>query len=87
MVERVNSSNLPSEEKAVAEADLRKRFPRGMRHNGVDAFRFSLLQHDLTKAVLRVDFTLPLTEARNFCNRVWNLCKFTQRVFKAAHGW
>uniref|UniRef100_A0A183BKD3 valine--tRNA ligase n=1 Tax=Globodera pallida TaxID=36090 RepID=A0A183BKD3_GLOPA len=84
MIERMRSSNLPLEEMALAEKELRTRFPCGMRRNGVDAFRFALLQHDLTKAVLRVDFTLPLTDARRFCKRVWNMCKIAQRVFEAA---
>lgn len=63
---------------------MRKRFPNGMRANGADALRCALLAYDLTKPVLRVDFTLPLSEARTLCSRVWNACRYAQRVQEAA---
>jgi valyl-tRNA synthetase len=64
--------------------DLRKRFPNGTKACGADALRFALLRHDLTIFQIHMDIARFSEEGLRFCNKVWNMCKYVERVSLAA---
>lgn len=54
----------------MAEADLRKRYPQGMKKCGPDALRFALLKHDVSSHNVRIDIVRLADEGLRFCNKV-----------------
>ncbi|CAK5009384.1 unnamed protein product [Meloidogyne enterolobii] len=82
MITRMKSSNLPLEDMEASEKDLRKRFPNGIKACGADALRFALLRHDATDFEIHIDIPRFADEGRRFCNKIWNMCKYVEKVKK-----
>ncbi|KAF7635659.1 hypothetical protein Mgra_00004902 [Meloidogyne graminicola] len=86
MINRMKNSNLPVEDMVFSETsekDLRKRFPNGIIACGSDALRFSMLRHDVTDFEIQIDIPRFADEGRRFCNKIWNMCKYCERIFNA----
>uniref|UniRef100_A0A914L9K9 valine--tRNA ligase n=1 Tax=Meloidogyne incognita TaxID=6306 RepID=A0A914L9K9_MELIC len=82
MIERMKSSNLPLEDMEASEKDLKKCFPNGIKACGADALRFAMLRHDATDFEIHIDIPRFADEGRRFCNKIWNMCKYYEKVRK-----
>ncbi|KAK0426736.1 hypothetical protein QR680_009869 [Steinernema hermaphroditum] len=80
MVRRLRESTLAETELAVAEKDLRSKFPGGMKAFGPDALRFALLRNDITSLDVNLNVSELADEGLRFCNKMWNLCNYVNRV-------
>ncbi|KAL7077827.1 hypothetical protein ACQ4LE_002915 [Meloidogyne hapla] len=80
MIKRMKTSNLPLEDMETSEKDLKKRFPHGVKACGADALRFAMLRHDVTDFQIHIDIPRFADEGRRFCNKIWNMCKYTEKV-------
>ena len=61
---------------------MKKRFPNGIKACGADALRFAMLRHDFTDFEIHIDIPRFADEGRRFCNKIWNMCKYYEKVRK-----
>lgn len=68
----------------MATANLKKEFPQGITKCGSDGLRFAFFKHKLFAADVHIDINRSSTEGLRFCNKLWNLVKYTQTVLANA---
>lgn len=60
---------------------MKNRFSNGMIPCGVDALRFAFLRYNLTALDVNINIVESTKEGRRFCNKLWNLSKYVQKIF------
>ncbi|KAE9555507.1 hypothetical protein FO519_001275 [Halicephalobus sp. NKZ332] len=86
MVTRLRESNLDRNEIVKAEKELIRQFPEGMKEAGPDALRFAILRHDLLSEDIHMSVNDLSQEGSRFCNKIWNLWKYSNIVFDKIHS-
>lgn len=67
-----------------ATIDLKKNFSKGIFPCGADALRFAFLKYNLNALDVNINIVESSEEGRRFCNKLWNLSKYVQKIFKAS---
>lgn len=61
--------------------EKKREFPQGIPQCGSDALRFGLLSYMLQSKNINLDLKRVIGY-KQFCNKIWNSCKFVLRNFK-----
>jgi valyl-tRNA synthetase len=77
---QLNNGNLDPKELKKALANQVVEFPDGIAQCGADGLRFGLLSYTVQGRDINLDINLVVTK-REFCNKLWNVTKFTLQNF------
>lgn len=75
LLDKLYAGNLPQAEVAKCEKGIDKDFPHGIEECGADALRIGLLAYTSQGRSVNLDVKRVIGY-RQFCNKLWNVCKF-----------